>query len=69
MNLQVFQKEISMTKLYLWSRRFAAVATTGVVFQTTGCAIDSQELAATLIGTLIQNLVATFVFGAFNLVP
>jgi len=58
-----------MTKLYLWSRRFAAVATTGMVFQTTGCALENQELAVTFVGTLIQNLVATFVFGAFNLVP
>lgn len=58
-----------MNRLYVWSRRFAVIAAAGMVFQTTGCAVDTQSLALTLFGTILQNLVATFVFGAFNLVP
>lgn len=58
-----------MTRLYSWGRRCAAIAATGMVFQTGGCAIDGQTLAANLIGTIIQNLVATLVFGSFNLIP
>ena len=58
-----------MTRFYVWGRRCAAIATTGMLFQTGGCAIDSQTLAANLVGTILQNLLATFVFGSFNLVP
>lgn len=58
-----------MNRLYKWTKRAAAVAAAGTVFQTTGCAVESQQLALTLFGTILQNLVATFVFGAFNLVP
>ena len=58
-----------MTRLYIWGRRFAAVATTGMLFQASGCAIDSQALTASLIGTVVQNLVGVFVSGSFNLIP
>lgn len=58
-----------MTKLYVWSRRCAVIATTGMLFQAGGCAVDSQALALSLFGTILQNLVATLVFGSFNLVP
>lgn len=58
-----------MTKLYIWGRRSAAVVTAGMLFQAGGCAVDSQALALNLVGTILQNLVATLVFGSFNLVP
>ena len=62
-------KDELMTRLFIWGRRCAAIATTGMLFQAGGCAVDSQALTASLVGTILQNLVATFVFGSFNLVP
>jgi hypothetical protein len=62
-------KDLQMARLYFWGRRCAAIATTGMVFQASGCTVDNQELVATLFSTILQNLVGTFVFGAFNLVP
>ncbi len=58
-----------MRRFYNCGRRLAAIATVGMIFQTSGCAIDGQVLAANLVGTILQNLVATLVFGSFNLVP
>jgi hypothetical protein len=58
-----------MTRLLIWGRRCAAIATTGMLFQAGGCTVDSQTLAVNLFGTILQNLVQTFVFGSFNLVP
>ena len=58
-----------MTRLYNWSRRGAAIATMGMLLQAGGCAIDTQSLAVTLFGTILQNLVGTLVFSSFNLIP
>ena len=58
-----------MRRFYQCGRRLAAISTVGMIFQTSGCAIDGQELTATLVGTILQNLVATWVFGSFNLIP
>lgn len=58
-----------MTRLYTWSRRCAAIATTGMLFQVGGCTIGDETLAVTLVGTILQNLVSTFVFSSFNLIP
>ena len=39
-----------------------------MLFQTGGCTFDGQELAVTLVGTILQNLVTTAVYGSFNLI-
>lgn len=58
-----------MTKLYFWSRRLAVLTTAGMVFQSTGCAVDTQALVANLAVTILQNLIGSYIFGSFNLVP
>ncbi len=58
-----------MTKFYRWGRRCATIAAVGMIFQTTGCTFNGQELAVSLLGSILQNLVSTFVFGSFNLIP
>lgn len=58
-----------MRKFYVWGQRCAFIATTGMLFQAGGCSVQTQELFVTFVGTALQNLVATAVFGSFNLLP
>ena len=50
-------------------KRCTAVVSAGVVFQAAGCQVNTQELGATLFTSVLNNLIANFVFGAFNLLP
>ncbi len=50
-------------------RQLTAVVGAGMLFQTGGCMIDTNALFAQLATSVIQNVLATFIFGAFNLVP
>jgi len=55
-------------RVYSFARKLYPVVAAGMLFQaTTGC--DTRTLTSQLLGTLVQNLVASFVFGSFNLVP
>ena len=58
-----------MRQYYRYGRRLAAIVTVGMMFQAGGCAIDGQVLAATLVRSLVENLVGTWVFSSFNLIP
>ena len=50
------------------ARKLYPVLAAGVLFQATaGC--DTRALTAELLGLIIQNLIASFVFGSFGLVP
>lgn len=58
-----------MNRIYVWSQRCAVIVTTGMLFQAGGCSAQSQEFIAAFVGAALQNLVATAVFGSFNLLP
>lgn len=58
-----------MKKYYVWGQRCAMIVTTGMLFQAGGCSVQAQEFTVTLFGAILQNLVATAVFGSFNLLP
>jgi hypothetical protein len=50
------------------SRRVVAIVSAGVLLQAGGCQIDGAELASGLIGSIVTNFIAGYVYGAFNLV-
>ena len=49
------------------SRRVTMYLSAGVLLQASGCMFDTSELAAGLVSSVVNNLIASFVFGAFNL--
>jgi len=40
-----------------------------MVFQATGCQLNTSQIATELSVSILNNLIASFVFGAFNLIP
>ena len=58
-----------MKRLSAWTRRCTVALSAGVVFQAAGCQINTEELAAAFFTTVLNNLIANFVFGSFNLLP
>lgn len=59
----------NVNRLYRISRRASAIVAAGIVFQTAGCQINTTDIAATLATSVINNLIASFVFSAFSLAP
>ena len=58
-----------MTKrLTHFARRIVPIVSAGLLFQANGCSLDANSLAAGLATTIANNLINSFVFGAFNLV-
>ncbi len=56
-------------RLYFFGRRWAAIMGAGMLLQAGTCTLDTNALAANLTTSIIQNVLANFIFGAFNLVP
>lgn len=55
-------RRISQRLYWLWAR-LALLATTGVVFQTTGCSVvDTASAGSDFIGTLLQTLISSYVY-------
>lgn len=50
-------------------RRWLAVCGAGALFQAGGCMVNTNELLAGLTTTVLNNLISSLVFGAFNLTP
>ena len=48
------------------ARKLYPLLAAGVLLQTTGC--DTTGLTGTLATLVIQNLISSYVFGAFNLI-
>jgi hypothetical protein len=55
--------------MYRLMRRASLVASAGVLFQAAGCQVNTNEIAATLTISILNNVLASYVFGAFNLIP
>ena len=49
-------------------RRIMPMVSAGLLFQANGCALDTNSLLAGLASTIANNLISSFVFGAFNVV-
>ena len=49
------------------TKRMTAILCSGMLLQAGGCDLEAAELAAGLFGTIANNLLASFVYGAFNL--
>lgn len=57
-----------MTKRFHYIvRRIIPVFSAGYLFQTSGCTLDTNALASGLATTIANQLISSFVFGAFNL--
>ena len=56
-----------LDQFHRFSRRFATYLGAGVLLQAGGCMFDTSELAGGLVSAVVNNLIASFVFGAFNL--
>jgi len=50
-------------------RRAMALCCAGMMFQTAGCMTGTNELVAGLAVSVVNSLVSSLVFGAFNLTP
>jgi hypothetical protein len=50
-------------------RRVTPLVSAGFLFQANGCTLDTNALLAGLTTTIVNNLISSFIFGAFNLVP
>ena len=48
-------------------RRLAAFASAGLLLQAGGCSVNLSETIQTLLLATVNNLIASAVFGAFNL--
>lgn len=58
-----------MNRLNGIMRRMAPIFAAGVVFQTTGCTFDTATLTGGLLTYVVNSVVSSFVFSAFNLAP
>ncbi len=56
-------------RLRFLGRRLAAVMGAGVLLQAGSCMLDPNALALNLTTAVVQNILASFIFGAFRLVP
>lgn len=48
-------------------RKIAPVLSTGLLLQAGGCTVDANSTLQQLVTTATNNLIADYVFGAFNL--
>ena len=49
------------------SRRLYAFLAAGMLLQGGGCAVDATEVSSQLITAVVNNFIASYIFGAFNL--
>jgi hypothetical protein len=57
-----------MTKRFNYLvRRIMPVVSAGLLFQAGGCAFDTNSLVAGLASTIANQLISSFVYGAFNI--
>lgn len=57
-----------MTKHWMFvRRRVAPIVSAGVLFQATGCVFDTTDISQVLVTSIVNNLIASFVFGLFSL--
>ncbi len=57
-----------MTKQFNYIvRRIVPVVSAGLLFQANGCTLDTNSLVGGLASTIANQLINSFVFGAFNL--
>ena len=54
-------------RLTFLARRIVPLVSAGFLVQANGCTLDTNSLAAGLATTIVNNLINSFVFGAFNL--
>ncbi len=54
--------------LHTTTRRITAVLSAGLLLQAGGCYFDRAELAAGLVSSIVNNLLGSYIFGAFNLI-
>lgn len=47
-------------------RKVAPVLGAGFLLQASGCAVDMSEIAQGLLTATVGNLIASYVYGAFN---
>ncbi|MEK6797961.1 MAG: hypothetical protein AABZ12_03260 [Planctomycetota bacterium] len=57
-----------MVRFHRLSRRLAGLLAAGTLLQAGSCAFDTRELGAQLVTSVVNNFIASYVFGAFNLV-
>jgi len=58
-----------MTKRFHYIvRRIVPVVSAGYLFQTSGCAVDTNAILSSLATTIANQLISSYVFGAFGLV-
>lgn len=53
-------------RLHSIMRRLGPLLGAGILLQASGCQFNPSELAAGLTTTVLNNLIASFVFGVFN---
>ena len=58
----------NMVRFHRLSRRLAGLLAAGTLLQAGSCAFDTRELGAQLVTSVVNNFIASYVFGAFNLV-
>jgi len=49
-------------------RRIMPVVSAGLLYQASGCALDTNSIVSGLATTIADQLIRSFVFGAFNVV-
>lgn len=54
--------------LNYWTRRAAPLLGAGMLLQAGGCAMDPNAVFGGVFTSILNSLIANFVFGAFNLV-
>ncbi len=57
-----------MSRVYSIVRRSLPLLGAGMLLQAGSCAVDTNALAAGLATSVVNSLISSFVFGAFNLV-
>ena len=57
-----------MTKRFNYIvRRIMPIVSAGLLFQANGCTLDTNSLLSGLASTIANQLISSFVYGAFNL--
>jgi len=57
-----------MTKRFSYVvRRMMPIASAGLLFQTSGCTLDTNALFSSLASTIATNFINSLVFGVFGL--
>ena len=57
-----------MTKRFNYiARRIMPIVSAGFLFQANGCTMDTNTLISGLASTIANQLISSFVYGAFNI--